>query len=415
MCGPDCCSKAQHAAECQITPTGAKDKIKVESSKEVQPMYDSVMVLRCLHLKETQPAQWQQLMKLQSHSVQRKQSGLEDIDRNVIVRFIRETLELEPSDDLMMELCGIIFVNSFEMPFNKQAVFATASLFQHDCVANATRSFTSKGDIVIRAAVPIPRGENISLNYIDPLWGTANRQHILKQGKFFLCQCERCKDPTELGTFLSGLSCPHCKSVKQGAILLPQRPLQSQIPWECTLCSQTQTAKYVEDVVEKIGQELVELKRGSVEDCERFLKKYDNILHPHHFYLIDVKLALCQMYGHLEDQKIIDLTEEILNTKEALCLELLKVIDVLSPGMNRLRGVILYELQAVFSVRSRKTYLANDISKQELVSHVKIVRKMLQESATIFSWESEETEEGRLATIAKMELNDVNLFLRSIQ
>ena len=87
-------------------------------------------------------------------------------------------------------------------------------------------------------------------------------------------------------------------------------------------------------MVEKIGQELVELKRGSVEDCERFLKKYDNILHPHHFYLIDVKLALCQMYGHLEDQKIIDLTEEILNTKEALCLELLKVIDVLSPGCN---------------------------------------------------------------------------------
>jgi len=84
-------------------------------------------------------------------------------------------------------------------------------------------------------------------------------------------------------------------------------------------------------------------------------------------------------------------------------------------GMNRLRGVILYELQAVFSVRSRKTYLANDISKQELISHVKIVRKMLQEAGTIFSWESEETEEGRLAQITKMELNDVNLFLRTIQ
>ena len=40
---------------------------------------------------------------------------------------------------------------------------------------------------------------------------------------------------------------------------------------------------------------------------------------------------------------------------------------------------------------------------------------MLQEAATIFSWESDETEEGRLATIAKMELNDVNLFLRTIQ
>lgn len=415
MCGPECCSKPQHAAECQITPTGAREKIKVESSKEVQPMYDSVMVLRCLHLKETQPAQWQQLMKLQSHSDQRKQSGLEDMDRNVIVRFIRETLELEPSDELMMQLCGIIFVNSFEMPFNKQAVFATASLFEHDCVANATRSFTVQGKIVIRATVPISRGENISLNYIDPLWGTTNRQHILKQGKFFQCQCERCKDPTELGTFLSGLSCPHCKCVKHGAILLPQRPLQTQSPWECTLCNQTQSAKYVEDLIEKIGKELVELKRGSIKQCERFLKKYEDVLHPHHFYMIDVKLALCQMYGHLEGQKLIDLTDDELNAKESLCLELLKLVDVLSPGMNRLRGVILYELQAVFSVRSRKTYLANDISKQELISHVKIVRKMLQEAGTIFSWESEETEEGRLAQITKMELNDVNLFLRTIQ
>jgi len=46
-------------------------------------------------------------------------------------------------------------------------------------------------------------------------------------------------------------------------------------------------------------------------------------------------------------------------------------------GMNRLRGVILYELQAVFSVRSRKTYLANDISKQELISHVKVINSSL--------------------------------------
>jgi len=46
---------------------------------------------------------------------------------------------------------------------------------------------------------------------------------------------------------------------------------------------------------------------------------------------------------------------------------------------------------------------------------LQIVRKMLQEAGTIFSWESEETEEGRLAQITKMELNDVNLFLRTIQ
>ena len=85
-------------------------------------------------------------------------------------------------------------------------------------------------------------------------------------------------------------------------------------------------------MVERIGKELVDLKRGSVLDSERFLKKYDGVLHAHHFYMVDVKLALCQMYGHLEGQKIIDLTEDELNVKEALCLELLKLADVLSPG-----------------------------------------------------------------------------------
>lgn len=58
-------------------------------------------------------------------------------------------------------------------------------------------------------------------------------------------------------------------------------------------------------------------------------------------------------------------------------LELDLMIIFTDTGMNRLRGVILYELQAVFSVRSRKTYLANDISKQELISHVKVINSSL--------------------------------------
>ena len=249
MCGPDCCSKAQHAAECQITPTGAKDKIKVISMDHFNLILNFIKILKINNITlnlisrcdcdefEWIPTRWIHITIINffedvndrwnhrkrcslcttawwccaactwkrrnrpsgssswncnrtassaskaaskistetllsgTRSIQQPNWIDSLIDSLIVGRFIRETLELEPSDDLMMELCGIIFVNSFEMPFNKQAVFATASLFQHDCVANATRSFTSKGDIVIRAAVPIPRGENISLNYIDPLWG----------------------------------------------------------------------------------------------------------------------------------------------------------------------------------------------------------------------------------------------------
>lgn len=40
---------------------------------------------------------------------------------------------------------------------------------------------------------------------------------------------------------------------------------------------------------------------------------------------------------------------------------------------------------------------------------------MLTEAATIFSWEPEETDEGRLAKISSLELKDVELFLKTLE
>lgn len=40
--------------------------------------------------------------------------------------------------------------------------------------------------------------------------------------------------------------------------------------------------------------------------------------------------------------------------------------------MNRLRAIILYELQAVVSVRGRKLVISRDLSKDELQAHVKV-------------------------------------------
>ena len=44
-----------------------------------------------------------------------------------------------------------------------------------------------------------------------------------------------------------------------------------------------------------------------------------------------------------------------------------------------------------------------------------MVRKMLHDVTTIFSWEAQETDERQLAKIAAMELKDVDLFLNSLE
>ena len=51
----------------------------------------------------------------------------------------------------------------------------------------------------------------------------------------------------------------------------------------------------------------------------------------------------------------------------------------------------------------------------DIYVYFKVVRKMLQEASTIFSWEPEETDEGRLAIISAKELKDVELFLTTLE
>lgn len=336
MCGREECTgdQSDHAAECRLIVSKGQP---VVGSIPIQS-YQSIMVLRCLALKDTHPASWEELLKLESHSHERRERGIEDVDKATVVRFIHETLGLQVPEELILQLCGILMVNSFEHPpmnpksqHGLQALYPIASMFEHDCVPNATKTFTKDGAIVIRAAIPIAKGEKIALCYTEPMWGTVNRQRHLTQTKFFQCRCERCQDPTELDTFTSSLYCQKCPS--NSGILMAENPLEESSEWVCRQCGTRHPANYVAEIIESVGKELVALKKGSASDCEGFLKKFSKILHPHHFYLTDVKMALCQMYGHLEGQSLVDLNDETLEMKESLALELLKLADVISPGI----------------------------------------------------------------------------------
>jgi len=64
--------------------------------------------------------------------------------------------------------------------------------------------------IRLRAMVDLEEGQPLHHSYTYTLDGTAQRQKHLKQGKFFSCKCDRCLDPTELGTHFSSLKCGQC-------------------------------------------------------------------------------------------------------------------------------------------------------------------------------------------------------------
>lgn len=73
----------------------------------------------------------------------------------------------------------------------------------------------------MRTTVNVKEGEQLYMTYTYILSGTRSRQQLLNKGKYFGCSCERCADPTELGTHFSSILCRKCK----GGIIVPKQPL----------------------------------------------------------------------------------------------------------------------------------------------------------------------------------------------
>jgi DNA-directed RNA polymerase subunit RPC12/RpoP len=57
---------------------------------------------------------------------------------------------------------------------------------------------------------PIAAGEEVTITYTSLLRPTDQRRARLKSLWFFDCGCPRCRDPTELNSYLSAVKCPQC-------------------------------------------------------------------------------------------------------------------------------------------------------------------------------------------------------------
>ena len=79
----------------------------------------------------------------------------------------------------------------------------------------------------------------------------------------------------------------------------------------------------------------VRLERAVPEACQSFVKKHSQNLHPNHYYLMDVKLALSQMIGGGQQEGQhgqLDMHEKDIVQQQKLCMEILNVANKISPG-----------------------------------------------------------------------------------
>lgn len=232
-------------------------------------------------------------------------------------------------------------------------MYPTAYLLEHSCLPNCfyTFDFSSNFRINVKAGRPIKKGEHLTTMYTHVLWGTQMRREHLKDTKYFECKCDRCKDPTELGTYLSALKCMGTEEKGAcGGYQLPVDPLSSSTEWACNKCPVRITNDHVNFLMSQMNEEVDGLLVGhtaSIKELEDLIDKLSQFLHANHYHLFALKHTLIQLYGSQAGCVASKTSDALLQRKIEMCENMLKVAETLDPYHLRLAlyiGIILNEL-----------------------------------------------------------------------
>lgn len=174
--------------------------------------------------------------------------------------------------------------------------------------------------------------------------------------------------------------------------------------WSCQKCSFTTPGTAVDMVITTIKHELTQLQEleTSIENiklCENVLTKYSKILHPNNHLLISLRENLIDMYGwqltnQIDNDAVIT---ECLDRKIKLCREILNVLNVIQPGLNRARAMLNYETYTSIGAIIKK----NSASVANRGQHIDEAKRLLNECLTVFEWEDESSLEFYLADICR--------------
>ena len=184
-----------------------------------------------------------------------------------------------------------------------KGLYPWTSIMSHHCIANTKITTRDDFSYVCEATIVIPAGEEIVTNYHHyhyQLYGTSYRRHDLKSTWSFDCLCKRCGDPTEMGTNISAVNCEECKF----GYLLPLEPLNYSSEWQCNHCSTKVLFKTIDEKIKKFENEIDDISSKDADSYEKLLRRLRYHLHENHYWILDVKRRLIDIYGNKEGYEL---------------------------------------------------------------------------------------------------------------
>ena len=385
LCGADCEDGPVHRPECSVL-SNVQPKVSVTDQDSFHPVYSTIAPLRMLAVKEARPEVWAMVDRLMDHlEVRREDSTKWDFVKLRTLPLILSDGDQHRDPELVERIIGIFRTNSvkWEVKLDDSwrpvghALCPLFSVLCHSCVNNTRYTQTRDGRMVVRAVTQIKAGEEITTQYRGPNTGNVLRRLEFPRNWMFECCCERCVDPTELGTHASTLKCPDCDQ--------PQLyPLDSQLEsvWQCRNCPHQQTAQSVRDLVLILEAKLDSFSySASPEEWEELLRSFQTVLHDNHYICMKTKRILLQIYGAREGYKLNQLSRTLLERKISLCRNYIEIFSVLEPGHRTWKGAVLEELLGPLTMTLHQDQAEGRINKIQYLIKYKEIINMLKEAS----------------------------------
>lgn len=190
----------------------------------------------------------------------------------------------------------------------------------------------SECSIRLRASVVIREGEYLTASFSGiAVYGASFSKRYENCRFHFRCKCRRCVDPTEGGSFFSGVRCRSCDDTERG-YLLPENASEYNGVWRCFNedCGKTECGSEITNEVNKIHQEIIN-ETQSLQRLLDLLKKYEGLkLHQNHYLImkatqlcVDLCWGVCQNSAlHVISLSLLDkakvLTERLANIYKSI-------------------------------------------------------------------------------------------------
>ncbi|XP_029663587.1 SET domain-containing protein SmydA-8-like isoform X2 [Formica exsecta] len=218
----------------------------------------------------------------------------------------------------------------------------TRNYENHCCVPNTRHHFDDHQRLYVSASLPIAAGEELTMSYTDLLWDTSSRRQFLRVTKRFSCNCSRCSDPSEFGSYLGALLC--AKDDCSG-YLLPRNPLNLKSPWICDKCQISMNHRQIECIYSMLNTFVLDAVYKTPREILKFIEAVLSKLIPTtNYIMIDVKYRIISYFGRVPNLKWEDLTDADLSIKKMYCNDVLSILDALGSGDSIKKGLVLYEL-----------------------------------------------------------------------